>query len=212
MKKYDVIIPLGGGRNKDGSLTAMSMERLDMAAKLYLLRKSNKIISQGGKKSTYRPNAIEFSAPRAELAADYVMKKGVKPEDIIITSLECADTISEAIVTRNLLQEQKLSSVLVVTSELHLPRSLYLFKRILGSEFNIEGTSVPSRDLLIEAEEKEYLNLVREYFSILPERIPEMDFDEWFINHKDLYLKYLTIHDKYHSNGRESQAYLAVRD
>ena len=127
-------------------------------------------------------------------------------------NIGCRDTIGEALGVRENLKNSKFKNLLVVTSELHLPRALYLFRRVLGSEIWIEGTSVPSAGILIEEEEKEYLILVENYFARLPEHIAEREFEEWYNNHKDYYEMHLKIHNKYHSGGRESQAYLAVKE
>lgn len=212
MNKYDAIIPLGGGRNKDGSLTPMSCERLDKAVELYKSGAAALIFALGGVKSTYRPNAIEFEETGGHLRQRYLSEKEVPEEAIITLTTGCQDTIGEALAVRDCVEKTDLKRFLVVTSELHLPRSLFIFRRILGTGFEIQGESVPSTGVLVAKEEGEYLNSVRNYFSRLPKRIPEKSFDEWFVNNPDYYAQHLVIHDKYHSGGRESQAYLAVKN
>ncbi len=212
MNKYQAVIPLGGGRNKNGSLTEMSCERLDKAVAVFESGIADLIFSLGGHKSTYRPNAIEFSQPGGVLRAKYLSTKGVPMEKIIILKMECRDTIGEALAVREYLQSSEIKKLLVVTSELHLPRALFLFRRILGTGFEIYAESVPSNGLLIGDEEKEYLELAKRFFLVKPAYIREKSFDEWFLGNQDYYFNLLSIHDKYHSLGKESQAYFAVKE
>lgn len=212
MKNFDAIIPLGGGRNRDGNLTPMSCERLDKAVDLYLAGEAALIFALGGLKSTYRPNAIEFGETGGHVRRRYLLEKGIPEQAILALTTGCQDTIGEVLAVREHVEQTDLKKFLVVTSELHLPRSLFIFRRIMGIDFEIQGESVPSTGVLVAKEEGEYLNLVRSYFAKLPKRIQERNFDEWYKAHPDYYVQHLAIHDKYHSNGRDSQAYLAVKD
>lgn len=211
MRKFDAITPLGGGRFKDGTLTPLSCERLDEAAKFWANDAAPFVFALGGNKSTYRQNAIEFEKSGGWLRRDYLTEKGVSGGSIITLEVGCQDTIGEASAVREFLQEKDWKRILIVTSSLHLPRAVFLFKRIHGEKFKFFGHGVPSERILIAEEEKEYLDLVKRYFAHLPKQIPEKNFDEWYISHRDYYEKHLAIHDKYHSGGRESQAYLAVK-
>jgi len=48
------------GRNKDGSLTELSKQRLDFVGHSKNIATGCKILVPGGKRSTFRKNAIEF--------------------------------------------------------------------------------------------------------------------------------------------------------
>ncbi len=193
MATYDVIIVLGGGRYNDGSLTELSKQRLDAGAELLKKRVAPKIFALGGKYSTYRPGAICFSQTGASLRSKYLQEKGVPQKNIVLVE-DGKDTISEALICKEKCQNQNFKKILVVTSDKHLPRALYIFKKVFGKGCSISGYGVLCGDLLIEEEEKEYLEVFKKY-----------------LFQPELYKVYGQIHDKFHPAGQESQAYAGVK-
>lgn len=194
MIKYDAIIVLGGGRYNDGSLTELSKQRLDAGAELFKKGVAPKIFALGEKYSTYRPGAICFPQTGASLRSKYLREKGVPKNNIILLE-NGRDTINEALVCNEKCQELEYKKILVVTSDKHLPRALYIFKKVFGKGYSINGQGVPCGDLLIEEEEKEYLEAFKKY-----------------LFQPELYKIYGQIHDKFHPSGQESQAYAGVKD
>jgi len=209
-KQYDAIVILGGGRDNTGELTPLSTQRLDAGYDLYKKGLAPRIFALGGHKTTYSPYAIAFDKTGAELRRDYLVRLGA-PVDAVVMVKDGKDTIGEAFASRKAAGELDLHSLLVVTSDKHIERSLFVFKRIFGRGYKIEGSEVPSGDLLNDAEEKEYLAVLRHFFETLPEDIPDPDPEKWHEEHAELYRQYKEIHDRYHPPGKESQAYMGVK-
>lgn len=213
MKKYDAIIILGGGRFNDGSLTPLSMQRLDKGCKLYNRGFSNKVIVLGGVFSTYSPKSIKFKITGADIRCKYLIVHKINSKNIIKIP-EGRDTIEEAFVSRKVAKNLELKKLLITTSDKHLKRALFIFRRIYGKKFIIDGKSVSCGDLLNKKEENEYLETVKEFFKTLPDNIPDpANFDDWYKDNKSLYDQYRKIHLRYLQNGKETnQAYMGVKN
>lgn len=214
-KIYQAGIILHGGRSDENTLTLLTTMRLDAGWDLYQKRIIQKIILPGGQYSTYDPKAIKFQKNTAQLRKEYLLSKGkIKNEDIILA--EGRDTIWEAFGVRKKATELGLNNLLLITSEKHMPRALFIFTRILGNEFKIDDGNgsgqVATGDILLEDEERDYLSLLKKVFHQLPEVIPyPVDWNDWYTKHQeDLYQEYKRIHDVYHPLGKESQAYVGV--
>lgn len=212
---YDASIILGGGRYDENTLTPLSTMRLDKGLQLYVQGVVHKIILPGGKFSSYSPKAVEFQKTTAQLRKEYLLSKGNINASNIIPAEDGRDTIYEAFTTRKKAIELRFKHLLLVTSEKHMPRALYIFKRIFGDSLGIDDGNgagqVATGDILAEEEEKEYLGATQTMFIQMPDVIPDpISWDEWYEGHKDLYDAFKTIHDKYHPAGQESQAYTGV--
>jgi SanA protein len=211
LKKYDAIIVLGGGRDNQGDLTTLSIQRLDKGVDLYRRGVARKIFALGGHFSTTDPKAIYFEESGAQLRAAYLMRGGVRSEGVVSIH-EGRDTVEEAFVSRKKTKELGLRRILLVTSDKHLERALWIFRRIFGDGFEIDGESVPCGNLLNEDEEKERLEAVKEFFKKFPEDIPEPEPQNFYNEFQELFEKYDQIHKKYFpSSGHECQAYMGVR-
>ena len=209
--RFDAIIVLGGGRDNEGNLTNLSKQRLDAGCELYREGISNKIFALGGMMSTYSPNAIQFNKTGAKLRSEYMIGKGVKPEDIIKVE-GGRDTIGESFVSRDTARKLGLKKLLLVTSDKHMERALYIFKRIFGPQYEIDSKEVPCGDILNAEEEKEYLKVTRELLESLPPEIPTPEsWDIWREEHKFLYDAFKEIHKKYMKGEKETnEAYMGI--
>lgn len=210
-KKYDAIIVLGGGRDNQGNLTPLSLQRLDRGIEVYQQGEAGKVFALGGHRNVCRPWATYFEQTVAQKRKMYLVEKGVSLEDIIVVENE-GDTISEAFASRRRCRELGLRKLLLVTSDKHLERALWIFRRIFGEDFEIEGRSVPCGDLLNEDEEKERLEAVKEFFKKFPQDIPEPSPKTFYDDFKELFKEYDKIHKKYFPpGGPECQAYMGGR-
>lgn len=209
-KQYDAIIVLGGGRSNSGDLAQLSTQRLDRGVELFKQGQAAKVFALGGYKSTYSPLAITFDRTGADLRSEYLQEFGV-PTDSIVLVEDGKDTIGEAFASREIAKGMGIESLLVVISDKHMERSLFIFRRIFGQEFQVDGAEVPCGDLLNSDEEKEYLGVVERFFLTLPENIPSPDHESWYHDHVDLYQQYKEIHDRFHPAGKESQVYSGVQ-
>jgi uncharacterized SAM-binding protein YcdF (DUF218 family) len=209
MAKYDAIIVLGGGRTNDGGLTELSRQRLDKGSELYKQGVAPKVFALGGPYSTYSPNAIRFDKTGADLRSEYLQSCGVSRNGIILIP-DGRETMLEAFTSRTVVRDLGFKRIMLVTSDKHMERSLYIFRRIFGRNIEIDGSEVPCGDLLNEHEEKEYLAIVRAFLDAMPDDIPDPNFDTWFEVHEGYYRQHKEIHDRYHPAGKKSQAYMGV--
>jgi uncharacterized SAM-binding protein YcdF (DUF218 family) len=207
---FDAAIVLGGGRYNDGTLTPLSLGRLDRGIRLYRTGTARRLILLGGPFITYSPNAIRFRKTGAQVRKEYAVRQGV-PASAVLKVESGRDTICEAFAARDLVRAKKYSRVQLVTSEKHLPRALWLFRRIFGKRVSITGVPVPSGRLLFAREEAAYFRLTKRFFSTFPAVIPTPNLSTWFFDHAVLYAAFKRIHDSFHPPGRESQAYAGVK-
>ena len=209
MKTSDAAIILAGGRYNTGKLTPLSIQRLDRGYELYKEKVVSKIITLGGHYSTYSPKAIKMAESGAQLSKEYLMRLGADAKDIIKTE-DGRDTICEAFTAREQIEKLEFTDLIIVTSDQHMERALWVYHRILGKNFSIIGEEVPCGDILIIEEEKEYFEATRKFFQKFPQEIRMPDLLTWFDNNAELYIRFKRTHDKYHPPGKESQAYSGV--
>lgn len=125
--KYDAIIVLGSGVPEKGQPNNIAIRRLDTALKkesqaTYLITSSlwtvhiPPLISKNG-----------FPYIEADIMAEYLLNKGIVLSRIR-TENYSKDTIGNAYFTRIMFTDSmKLSKLLVITSEFHMPRSREIF-------------------------------------------------------------------------------------
>jgi len=211
MSQYDAGIILGGGRYDEETLTPLSLMRLDVGWNLYQRGIIPKIILPGDNYSTYHPRAVKFDKSTAQVRKEYLLKKGNVNTDDIIIAYGGRDTIDEAFAVRRKLVNTGLNKLLLITSERHMPRALFIFQIIFGDSATIlekEESNVKTGDILLIEEEREYLEVTKEFFKQMPEVIPDPgDSDRWYKENADIYKKFSKIQAKYHPRGKESQAY-----
>lgn len=123
----DVIVLLGGAISgvfppRVTSDLSGAADRVLHAARLYRAGKAPVIITSGG---NIFPQ--EHSRPESDLIAELLQEWGVKPTDIIIEN-QSRNTFENARQTKYILEKRKLKRVLLVTSALHMPRAMAIFK------------------------------------------------------------------------------------
>jgi uncharacterized SAM-binding protein YcdF (DUF218 family) len=209
----EVMIVLGGGREKDGSLTELSRYRLDRAIELYRSGLTLRILLAIGHYSTWHPKAIRFSEFEADVRRAYLMKQGIPGESVIaIQDDDARDTLTEALVVRRWLKKREFRCLALVTSDKHMPRSQYIFRRVLGQMFTVDGYNAWCGDLLREEQEKAYLDVVRNYLEVLPAEIPDPPhWRTWYRDNYKFYEECMAVLDRYKVDGKEvNQAYRAI--
>jgi uncharacterized SAM-binding protein YcdF (DUF218 family) len=116
-------------------------DRVLYAAKLYLEKKAPIIIASGGR--------IDWNSAGQPEAADMTQlleMMGV-PRDAIVQEPDSLNTYQNAVNVKKILDEKGIQKVLLVTSALHMPRSLLIFKRQ-----QIDAIAAPTDFLVSEAE------------------------------------------------------------
>jgi uncharacterized SAM-binding protein YcdF (DUF218 family) len=134
----DVIVLLGGATDpalpprQDPDLNAHA-DRIMHAADLYKAGKAKWIIASGGSwrdPSLGRPEALDMQ--------DILMRFGV-PESAIFLEVKSEDTGQNAELSAALMHQHNLTTALLVTSGIHMPRAMAAFRRT-----GIEVTASPT--------------------------------------------------------------------
>ncbi len=145
----EAIVVLGGGiKSPDAPRPMVDVseqgDRVLYAAKLYRDNKAPLIIVTGGR-IKWRGGGQPESVNMAQL----LEMMGVPPS-VIIQEPDSLNTYQNAVNVRPILQERGIKRVLLVTSALHMPRSLLIFKRQ-----GIEAIPAPTDFLVSEQDLRE---------------------------------------------------------
>lgn len=136
----DVLVVLGGGIDSEGKIPLFTQKRVDVAVSL---SKGNIPIIMSGRWSfllSYTPPQSEASTMKAYA----ITRRRIAPDKIIVEE-ESADTIGNAYFTKaRILEPHKWRNILLITSDFHIARSLYLFHKVLGPEYTIATHATPS--------------------------------------------------------------------
>lgn len=97
-----------------------TVSRVDTAAQLYHAGRAPLVIVSGA--------ALDGSVSEAQIMANSLRQQGV-PESAIVQESQSLTTYENAVYTARLLNEKKLSHVLLVTSALHMPRAMGVFRK-----------------------------------------------------------------------------------
>lgn len=130
LAKSDVILILGG--------SSAYVERANKAAMIYAQGVSTKIVlTDDGEKAGWS-TAEERNPPYVDLAKGELIKQGVPAEAIEILTPGGSGTIYEAAAFREIAKANGVRSILIVTSEYHTRRAIWVFER----EFEKSGSEI----------------------------------------------------------------------
>jgi len=124
----EAIVVLGGGIEggrtgwRDGPHLLAGADRVWFAAQLYRAGRAPVLIVSGGSSEWSRTDEPESGAMRA-----FAIDLGV-PESAVVIESSSRNTRENAIYTKQVLDQHHLSSILLVTSALHMPRALAQFQ------------------------------------------------------------------------------------
>ena len=119
-RRYDVIVVLGARVEADGRPSPALARRARRGVGLFHQGLAPRLLLSGGADGT-RPT-------EAEVMRALALGAGV-PESRLLLERESRSTWDNAAFTRDLMAAQGLSSALLVTDRLHLPRALLCFRR-----------------------------------------------------------------------------------
>src|SRR5918999_1413099 len=130
----DAIVVLGSTVNEDGSLPLHAQQRAVRAAMLHAAGVAPRLIFSGRCNLTAaEPPAVSEAAAMAA----YAESLGA-PRDAIFLEEESRDTIGNAyFVGRKFLEPNQWRSIRVVTSDFHVPRTTWVFHKILGPDYDV---------------------------------------------------------------------------
>lgn len=132
---YDAIVVLGAQVKADGSLSLQLEWRLDAALEAW--NKHQSLIVTCGAQGSNEP------APEAHVMRDYLIKKGVPP-DMILTEAASFNTRQNIRNAVKLLEGRQVDTVLIVTSDYHLPRSMALAR---DERLKATGLGAPTKPI-----------------------------------------------------------------
>jgi uncharacterized SAM-binding protein YcdF (DUF218 family) len=136
----DAVVVLGGGIEANGSLPEMARARVDRAVQLFHAGIAPRLILSG-RCGLASPDPVVTEA--AAMAA-YAVERGV-PQSVLLLEEESRDTMGNAYFTREMyLAPNDWTSIRVVTSDFHLSRAAWVFRKILGSHYDFSFVSSPS--------------------------------------------------------------------
>jgi SanA protein len=155
--RYAAIV-LGAGL-RGGKPSMVLRDRLDIAASVYHRGKAQKILVTGDNRR------VGHNEPR--VMKDYLISKGV-PADVIFMDAAGFDTYSSMYRAAHIFQ---INNAIVITQNFHLPRSIYLARKI-----GIDAVGISSDQRKYKYSRKynlrEYPACAKAYLNILLERKP----------------------------------------
>ena len=168
LNTHDAVIVLSGMLHQfeaNGTMQAQWNDPDRFFAGLEILRqgKAKNIIFTGGK--------MPWSNARAEgeVLREVALIMGVSGEKIKLSGY-ASNTAEEALVVARLMNENKFTSAILVTSSFHMPRAMQLFNKAginveaYSTDFRVSGTSVDWLDYLPSADGfRDTSNGIREY-------------------------------------------------
>jgi uncharacterized SAM-binding protein YcdF (DUF218 family) len=137
----DAIIVLGRGVNPDGTLPLVAQTRVPRALELLSRGVAPRMILSGRcSLMTLEPPPISEAAAMAKFARD----RGA-PEDALLIEDRSRDTIGNAYFTaRQYLEPYGWTTIRVVTSDFHVPRTSWIFRKVLGDSYDVAFTPASS--------------------------------------------------------------------
>ncbi len=154
MKKIDVIIVLGGGIDKPDRISQATKKRLDGFLKNKEKFPDMPVLLSG------RWSGLMKETPKiteAQAMNDYLTARRVDPRRIYLET-KSLDTISNAVFSKEIMENEKYRSwkrVLLITSDWHMKRALWIFRRVLGKSYQITPLPVATNRSVRE-QRKEY--------------------------------------------------------
>jgi uncharacterized SAM-binding protein YcdF (DUF218 family) len=118
---FDVAVVLGAMLRADGSPSPAMLRRVDLAVALFEGGRAAHLLMTGG--------PVGHPTPEARAMLDLAVAAGVPAERMAVEEAS-RNTIQNARLSRPILAERGWSRVVVVTDSFHLPRALYVFRRL----------------------------------------------------------------------------------
>lgn len=137
------IVVLGGGIDRRGKLPNHVITRLKKAAEIFKKEKNVSILVCGKYSFLYSKKDLPAKT-EAEAAKEYLLTLGI-PEKKIYLENKSKDTIGNAYYAKkNYFIPKKEKRALIITSDFHLKRARFIFKKIFGKSYKIVFVATPS--------------------------------------------------------------------
>lgn len=139
--RADAIVVLGRGVRSDGSLALIARARVDRALELFHLGVAPRVIFAGRSALMGDDNP---AVTEADAMAAYASSHGL-PAKASFVEDESRDTIGNAFFTwRRWLRPNDWRSIRVVTTDYHIPRAAWIFRKVLGPSYDVAFSAAPS--------------------------------------------------------------------
>lgn len=126
-----IIIVLGSQNDSKGNLSPNSKNRVDRALEEIKKNPGFKLLLTGG---FGKFNLT--SKPHAQYLKKYALEQGIKESDVLAI-VESGNTVEDAYLSKPILDKYRPNEVFVSTSNFHLPRAKFIFKKLLPN-YNLE--------------------------------------------------------------------------
>ena len=208
MTETNYIIVLAGGLKNNGHVNDWVQERLDKTIELYnemkykTDKKSNKLIEQDikiiccGGGTYHKPPVLDLNnyvIHESTGCASYLIENGISKRDIY-KEWSSYDTIANAyFATIKFLVPLEIKKIILVTSEFHMKRSVYLFNKIsklFGMELEIETYETENNmdsELLEIRAKREKESVVKYKKNIFSKIKNKFDFTKWIHEEHNAY-------------------------
>ncbi len=104
-------------------------DRLFMAARLYRAKKAPKLILSGGRLRWQESGGVSSQTSEATDMAQLLVELGV-PSQALLLEPNSFNTRQNAVYVQQILKQQKINRILLVTSAFHMTRSAAIFRRL----------------------------------------------------------------------------------
>ena len=195
MEKYDVILTMGNGLTKVWSLPPIVKSRLEYIAELYRKRVARKILVSGGYSISWDHIGIKPPTTEAGEMKKKLVELGVASDDILVEE-RSRDTIGNIYFSKvRYLDLLGLRNILVVCTDFHLKRIMFLAGKILGPEYHVTYQTRPSESM----NDKEFMQMQDDVLKAQSAFLEDMKDGE------DSYLKEKLYQDQYYKYKRREK-------
>ena len=194
MSKFDAILIPGGGVRENGQLPIWVEKRLDRAIEM----QTGEYIITLSAGTVYKPPPRDtdgFPIFESTAGARYLISRGINPE-LVLTENCSYDTIGNAYFSRVIhVDPRNFRSLLIITSDFHLPRTQKVFNWVYGlspvREYFLDFQSVKDEgiphDVLEKRRAAERASLIN--LASLSDQITDIKaFHQWLFTKHDAYL------------------------
>lgn len=122
-----LVLVLGSPNDEAGLICAMGQGRIALGLALYRERAAAgwKLLLTGGYGAHFNTTAL----PHAHYARALMLENGVPPDDVVELA-ESRNTVDDALAARPIVERHGAPKLLVVSSDFHLPRVEFVFRRV----------------------------------------------------------------------------------
>jgi uncharacterized SAM-binding protein YcdF (DUF218 family) len=139
--RADAIVVLGRGVNADGTLPLGARSRVERAVALYHAGVAPRLIASG--RNSLMAEQLPVVTEAAAMGR-FAQELGV-PQGAILLEDQSRDTIGNAYFTsRRYLEPNGWDAIRVVTSDYHVPRTSWIFQKVLGDSIDVSFSPASS--------------------------------------------------------------------